>query len=193
MSDITKCSGLNCPLKDNCKRYNAIDGMWQSYFTEVPYKDGKCDMFWGAESESILNQLKKITLGCLILTLFSCGSVKKSSTETEIKTESEKNIEIDATKFSSSFTLEPMDLSKPILLGKDTIYNTRIIYNNSKEVIKEKSNEVNKSDLKQDINTKDKDYSVVIEKLANKFIWLIGILFVLFIILNWIKNKTPRI
>jgi len=190
MSDITKCSGLNCPLKDNCKRYKAIDGMWQSYFTEVPYKDGKCEHFLGDESKSTL---AKLILGCLILTLFSCGSVKKSSTETEIKTESEKNIEIDATKFSSSFTLEPMDLSKPILLGKDTIYNTRIIYNNSKEVIKEKSNEVNKSDLKQDINTKDKDYSVVIEKLANKFIWLVGILFVLFIILNWIKNKTPRI
>lgn len=125
--------------------------------------------------------------------LFSCGSVKKSSTETDLKTESEKNTEIDATKFSNSFTLEPINLDKPILLGKDTIYNTRVIYNNSKEVIKEKSNEVNKSDLKQDIQTKDKDYLVVIETLANKFIWLIGILFVLYFILNYIKSKTPLI
>ena len=69
MSDITKCSGFNCPLKDNCQRYKAIDGMWQSYFTEVPYKDGKCEMFWGAESESILNQLKKST-PCMILLNF---------------------------------------------------------------------------------------------------------------------------
>ena len=86
-----------------------------------------------------------------------------------------------------------MDLEKPILLGKDTIYNTRVIYNNSKEVIKEKSNEVNKSDLKQDIETKEKDYSEVIEKLANRFILLIGILFVLYFILSYIKNKTPLI
>ena len=118
--------------------------------------------------------------------VFSCSSVKKSSNETEISTE----IKTDATKFSNSFTLEPVDSNKPILLGKDTIYNTRVIYNNSKEVIKEKSNEVNKSDLKQDIQTKEKDYSEVIETLANKFIWLIGILFVLYFILNYIKSKT---
>lgn len=134
--------------------------------------------------------MKKITLILTAILLLGCGSVKKSSTETDLKTESEKNTEIDATKFSNSFTLEPVDLNKPILLGKDTIYNTRVIYNNSKEVIKEKSNEVNKSDLKQDIETKDKDYSVVIETLANKFIWLIGILFVLYFILNYIKSKT---
>ena len=138
--------------------------------------------------------MKKILLTIfLTLALWSCGSVKKSSTETDLKTESEKNTEIDATKFSNSFTLEPVDLTKPILIGKDTIYNTRVIYNNSKEVIKEKSNELNKSDLKQDIDTKDKDYSVVIETLANKFIWLIGILFVLYFILIYIKNKTPLI
>ncbi len=138
--------------------------------------------------------MKKIILTIfLTLALWSCGSVKKSSTETDLKTESEKNTEIDATKFSNSFTLEPVDLSKPILLGKDTIYNTRVIYNNSKEVIKEKSNEVNKSDLKQDIETKEKDYSEVIEKLANRFILLIGILFVLYFILSYIKNKTPLI
>ena len=85
--------------------------------------------------------------------IWSCSSVKKSSTETDLKTESEKNTEIDATKFSNSFTLEPINLDKPILLGKDTIYNTRVIYNNSKEVIKE----TKKADLKQDIDTKEKD------------------------------------
>ena len=135
--------------------------------------------------------MKKIILIISAILLVSCGSVKKSSTETEIKTESKKNTEIDATKFSNSFTLEPVNLDKPILLGKDTIYNTRVIYNNSKEVIKEKSNEVNKSDLKQDIDTKEKDYSEVIETLANRFILLIGILFVLYFILSYIKNKNP--
>ena len=178
MSDITKCSGFNCPLKDNCKRYKAIDGMWQSYFTEPPYKDGKCDMFWGAESESILNQLKKITLGCLVLVLTSCGTIKKSSEETEVKSETQTDI----TKFSNSFTLEPVNLDKPILLGKDTIYNTRVIYNNSKETIKEKQN----VDFKEEKKEKQVDYSETIKIVANRFIWLIGILFVL----NWIKNKT---
>ena len=131
--------------------------------------------------------MKKILFTILLaLGIWSCASVKKSSTETDLKTESEKNTEIDATKFSNSFTLEPINLDKPILLGKDTIYNTRVIYNNSKEVIKE----TKKEDLKQDFDTKEKDYSEVIETLANKFIWLIGILFVLYFILNYIKSKT---
>ena len=134
--------------------------------------------------------MKKTILILTAILLIGCSTVKKASTETDLKTESEKNTEIDATKFSNSFTLEPINLDKPILLGKDTIYNTRVIYNNSKEIIKEKSNEVNKADLKQDIETKEKDYSEVIEKLANRFILLIGILFVLYFILSYIKSKT---
>ena len=130
--------------------------------------------------------MKKLILTILLASgIWSCGSIKKSSTETEISTE----IKTDATKFSNSFTLEPINLDKPILLGKDTIYNTRVIYNNSKEVIKE----TKKEDLKQDIQTKEKDYSEVIETLANKFIWLIGILFVLYQIVSYLKNKTPLI
>ena len=135
----------------------------------------------------------KIKIILIAFLVTSCGSVKKSSTETEVKTESEKNTEIDATKFSNSFTLEPVDLNKPILLGKDTIYNTRVIYNNSKEVIKEKSNEVNKSDLKQDIDTKEKDYSEVIQIVANKLILMLTIMFLIYLIYSYIKNKTPLI
>lgn len=178
MSD-TKCSGFNCPLKDNCKRYKAINGDWQYYFTEVPYKDGKCEFFLGDESKITL---AKLLLGCLVLLFVSCGSVKKSSEETQVKSETETDI----TKFSNSFTLEPVNLDKPILLGKDTIYNTRVIYNNSKEVIKEKQN----VDFKEEKKEKQVDYSETIKIVANRFIWLIGILFVLLFVLNWIKNKT---
>ena len=55
MSDITKCSGLNCPVKMKCKRHTANDSLvWQSWFMEVPGVvrniDGKktftCEMFW---------------------------------------------------------------------------------------------------------------------------------------------------
>lgn len=64
MSDITKCMGQGCPIKDKCKRYtseNSIkNSMCQSYFIESPIKDGKCDMYWGEQNESIFNQLKTI-------------------------------------------------------------------------------------------------------------------------------------
>ena len=135
--------------------------------------------------------MKKLILTILLaLGIWSCGSVKKSSNETEINSETEKNTEIDATKFSNNFSIEPVDLDRPILIGGKEFHNAKITNNYTKEIIKEKSNEVNKSDLKQDIQTKEKDYSEVIETLANKFIWLIGILFVLYFILNYIKSKT---
>ena len=135
--------------------------------------------------------MKKLILTILLTSgIWSCGSVKKSSTETDLKTESEKNTEIDATKFSNNFSIEPVDLDRPILIGGKEYHNAKITNNYTKEIIKEKSNEVNKADLKQDIDTKEKDYSQVIEKLANKFIWLIGILFVLYFILNYFKSKT---
>ena len=51
--------------------------------------------------------------------------------------------------------------------------------------------ETKKADLKQDIEVKEKDYSEVIEKLANRFILLIGILFVIYFILSYIKSKIP--
>ena len=135
--------------------------------------------------------MKKLILTILLTSgIWSCGSVKKSSTETDLKTESEKNTEIDTTKFSNNFSIEPVDLDRPILIGGKEYHNAKITNNYTKEIIKEKSNEVNKSNLKQDIDTKEKDYSAVIETLANKFIWLIGILFVLYFILNYIKSKT---
>ena len=135
--------------------------------------------------------MKKILLTILLASgIWSCGSVKKSSTETDLKTESEKNTEIDATKFSNNFSIEPVDLDRPILIGGKEYHNAKITNNYTKEIIKEKSNEVNKADLKQDIQTKEKDYSAVIETLANRFILLIGILFVLYFILSYIKNKT---
>ena len=46
MTDITKCKGDGCPIKDNCYRYIASSSEMQSYFLEIPYKDGDCDMFW---------------------------------------------------------------------------------------------------------------------------------------------------
>ena len=138
--------------------------------------------------------MKKILLTILLaLGIWSCGSVKKSSTETDLKMESENNTEIYATKFSNNFSIEPVDLDRPILIGGKEYHNAKITNNYTKEVIKEKSNEVNKSDLKQGFDTKEKDYSEVIETLANKFIWLIGILFVLYQIVSYLKNKTPLI
>jgi hypothetical protein len=58
MADITKCEGqkglINCPYKENCYRFTAkADELYQSYFMELPLKDGKCDHYWGKDGEKI--------------------------------------------------------------------------------------------------------------------------------------------
>jgi hypothetical protein len=58
----TLCKGINCPMKEQCKRYTSpADETNQWYFTESPIKDGKCEMFWGDVAYEIMEQLKTIT------------------------------------------------------------------------------------------------------------------------------------
>ena len=59
--DITKCTGINCPIKEQCKRFTTKDsGINQSYFAKTPIENGKCVMYWGLGNDGILQQLKKI-------------------------------------------------------------------------------------------------------------------------------------
>lgn len=60
MADITMCRGTDCPHKELCYRYTAPVSDSQSYFLNVPIKDGKCDFYWGENSQSIWNQLNSI-------------------------------------------------------------------------------------------------------------------------------------
>ena len=46
MADITKCKGTGCPLKETCYRFLAMEGLRQSYFIDIPFKDGKCEYYW---------------------------------------------------------------------------------------------------------------------------------------------------
>ena len=46
MADITMCNGNKCEKKNTCYRFLATPSDWQSYFTETPVKDDKCDYYW---------------------------------------------------------------------------------------------------------------------------------------------------
>lgn len=55
------CKGTNCPYKENCYRYTAKPSEYQSWFMESPIgENGKCDLYWGENSQSIMNQLEEI-------------------------------------------------------------------------------------------------------------------------------------
>ena len=63
MPDITMCKGQVganiCPYKDKCYRYTAKADEYQSYFADLPLKDGKCDYYWGENAANIINFPKK--------------------------------------------------------------------------------------------------------------------------------------
>jgi len=68
MSDISKCSGDKCPLKDKCYRFTSkASSLWQSDIDPPPFtikkKKFKCDLFWGEQSQAIIKELNAILKG----------------------------------------------------------------------------------------------------------------------------------
>ncbi len=47
MSEICKCPGENCPLKEKCYRFTRAPDLYQNYLIKVPYntETQKCDLF----------------------------------------------------------------------------------------------------------------------------------------------------
>ena len=59
MSDITKCKGTNCPLKNTCYRYISATNLgWQAWLIDVPFKeDNTCELYWKTNEQT--KQLQK--------------------------------------------------------------------------------------------------------------------------------------
>lgn len=67
-SDITKCKGEGCFLKETCHRYTSQSGDMQSYFFQPPFttdEKGKqhCEMYWGVSQETTMRILNDIVNG----------------------------------------------------------------------------------------------------------------------------------
>jgi len=131
----------------------------------------------------------------LIIPLFliGCATVKKTNTETEFKTDSSASVNIDATKFSEGWSLEPVNLEKPILIGGKEYYNTKATFTNTKERIIYKDSTSKTVDLKQEKQEKEKDYTKVIESVTTKLFWLLIIMFMIVMVVNYLKRKVPLI
>ena len=124
------------------------------------------------------------------LFLIGCATVKKTNTETELKTDSTSSVNIYATKFSEGWSLEPINLDKPILIGGKEYFNTKATFTNTTERIIYKDSTSKKSDLKQEVKEKEKDYTQLIKSLTTKLFLLLIIMFVIVMILNYLKRKA---
>ena len=130
--------------------------------------------------------MKKILLLITALALIGCGSLKKNidkeETETEVKTES--NITLDYEK--NSFTLEPVNLDRPILVGGKEYYNTKLIY--QKESGKETKQE--NTEVKQETEKSNKEVERDNTSLFLGIGFIISLfLFLVVIVILWYINK----
>ena len=62
MTDICKCNGNGCKLREVCFRYLAEDGLMQSYCDYDSHRDDPavCDGFWEVNTKDELGMLQEI-------------------------------------------------------------------------------------------------------------------------------------
>ena len=146
-----------------------------------------------------------ITMLFMLLMMFSSCSVFKHKEKVKIDTEEKKEVvsdtktETQTDGFKTSFTIEPIDLSKPITFGGKTYTNTKIVYITDKTKTNENKIEAKKevAEVKQTIKAKESVKKV--EFNMNWLIWIvvvIGFVFIIcFIILVrlYLKNASKII
>ena len=146
-----------------------------------------------------------ITMLFMLLMMFSSCSVFKQKEKVKIDTEAKKEVvsdtktETQTDGFKTSFTIEPIDLSKPITFGGKTYTNTKIVYITDKTKTNENKVEAKKevAEVKQTIKAKESVKKV--EFNMNWLIWIvvvIGFVFIIcFIILVrlYLKNASKII
>lgn len=135
--------------------------------------------------------MKKLFIIFISLFVFGCGSLQKTKEEKKETTETNSNTITELNYERDSFTLEPIDLQRPILVGGKEYHNT--IIKVEKEVGKETKNE-EKKEVKE-VQEKSKD----VERDNTKLILgIFGIgfffLFIIFIVgLYFLSKKISSV
>lgn len=134
--------------------------------------------------------MKKTLILLTAFSLLSCGTMKKNidkeETETEIKTESNSVLDYE----KESYTLEPVNLDRPILVGGKEYHNTKIIY------AKDKGTETKQdvAEVKQETETLNKE---VERDNTTLFLGIAGVicffLFLIVLVILWYINKKLTI
>jgi maltose-binding protein MalE len=127
--------------------------------------------------------MKKTLIIITAFSLLSCGSMKKDTTSTETKSKTDLNAStIDkSNEVGGSFILRPFNPSKPIINGKDTIFNATIEkhYYTKDRIVKDTISK--KEEQTTDIDTKnvERDNTELFRGIAREFFILLIILFVI--------------
>lgn len=136
--------------------------------------------------------MKKLFIIFISLFMFSCGSLKKTKESTNEKTESNSSTNTELNYERNKFTLEPVDLDRPILVGGKEYHNTKIVIEkeNGKEVKQEEKKEVaEKQEEKKDVE-RDNTW-LIIGVSALILLFLFGV-FIVLIIFGYLYLKTKK-
>lgn len=134
--------------------------------------------------------MKKTLILLTAFSLFSCGTLKKdkSSEETESKIDLNASTIDKSNEVGGSFILRPFNPSKPIINGKDTIYNATIEkhYYTKDRIVKDTISK--KEESKTDIDTKNVERDDTKLYLGIAFI-IAFFLFLIILVVLWYINK----
>jgi hypothetical protein len=138
--------------------------------------------------------MKKTLIIITAFSLFSCGTLKKDklSEETESKIDLNASTIDKSNEVGGSFILRPFNPSKPIINGKDTIYNATIEkhYYTKDRIVKDTISK--KEEQTTDIDTKnvERDNTTLFLGIAGVICFF---LFLIVLVILWYINKKLTI
>jgi len=99
--------------------------------------------------------MKKILILSILLTSCAARKVNKEEVKEKIETNTERTADGSINYSLESFTIEPIDLDRPILINGKSYFNTRFIHSKDTVIVRVKEIEkVAKTEDKQ-VNTKE--------------------------------------
>jgi maltose-binding protein MalE len=138
--------------------------------------------------------MKKTLIIITAFSLLSCGSMKKDTTSTETKSKTDLNASTTdkSSEVGGSFILRPFNPQKPIINGKDTIYNATIEkhYYTKDRIVKDTISK--KEEQTTDIDTKNVERDNTKLYLGIAFI-IAFFLFLIVLVILWYINKKLTI
>jgi PBP1b-binding outer membrane lipoprotein LpoB len=120
--------------------------------------------------------MKKLLILSILLTSCAARKVNKEEVKEKIETNTERIAEGSINYSLESFTIEPIDLDRPILVNGKSYFNTRIIHSKDTVIVRVK-------ELEKVAKIEEKEVKVKDTERGNNYVFFILLLIVTAIIL----------
>lgn len=126
----------------------------------------------------------------LALGIWSCGSLKKHKEETKEEKEFFSNSNTEINYQLDKFSIEPVDLQRPILVGGKEYHNTKIVVEKEVGKIDQVENTGEKSKNENLLQDKEKDNTwLIIGIVGLGFLFLLFVFIISLVVIYYILSK----